>query len=251
MSLKRIDTTWGDQSTCDICGRTLLRGEHAEPFLNGSTRRHVCQLCISRALHEGWVREGALPAFDDGGSGTERKRSIFGRLRSRRDQGDGTGGPAVEPDDDGEVPPRPPRERDRMSAHRDRAPHRDRDSRSAPARARAHDTRHVRAVPASGEQKIVSAIALFNGSEHRRTVSGVARSLGAPVVNVTPEDLHPGLVRIVVSWELCWYRYEVDISDEVAGVRLVDQGYELTDLSEPERHGNAVADEFGQLALPE
>jgi hypothetical protein len=91
---------------------------------------------------------------------------------------------------------------------------------------------------------------LFNSSEHRRTVAGVARSLGRPEVNVTPEPLHPSLVRIVASWELCWYRYEVDISDEVAGVRLVDQGYELTDLSEAERRQNAVADDSGQLASP-
>jgi hypothetical protein len=245
VSLKRIDTTWGDQSTCDICGRTLLRGEHAEPFVNGSARRRVCQLCISRALHEGWVREGAVPALDDGGSGAERKRSIFGRLRARRDPGDGAGSPPGDAAPDGGAPPRAPRERERATVH-----HRERDRRPVPARSRAHETRQVRAVPASGEQKIVSAINLFNGSEHRRTVSGVARSLGSPTVNVTPEAGHPSLVRIVVSWELCWYRYEVDISDEVAGVRLVDQGYELTDLSEPERHGNAVADEFGQLALP-
>ena len=49
----------------------------------------------------------------------------------------------------------------------------------APARA-AREPRHVRAVPTGAEQKIASAVELFNGSEHRRTVAGVARSLGAP-----------------------------------------------------------------------
>jgi hypothetical protein len=227
--LKRINTISNDQAACDVCGRTLLRGEHAESFVNGNTRRHVCQLCISRALHEGWVREGALQALESGNSGSERRRSIFGRLRSRRDVND----PPAVPEDDPPVSPRPQH-----------------DISSTLARGRSRGARQVRAVPSSGGQRIVSAMGLFNASEHRRTVSGVARSLGQPVVDVTPDELHPSLVRIVVSWELCWYRYEVDISDEVAGVRLIDQGYELTDLSEPERHPNAAADEVGQLSQP-
>ena len=43
--------------SCDVCGRTLLRGERAEPFLAGGSRRHVCELCTTRAQHEGWIRE--------------------------------------------------------------------------------------------------------------------------------------------------------------------------------------------------
>ncbi len=34
---------------CDICGRTLLRGEHPEHYLAGGERRTVCDLCITRA----------------------------------------------------------------------------------------------------------------------------------------------------------------------------------------------------------
>ena len=79
------------------------------------------------------------------------------------------------------------------------------------------EPRHVRAVPTGAEQKIASAVAVFNGSEHRRTVAGVARSLGAPTRRDPPEQGHSSLVHIVVSWELCWYRYEVDLSDEVPG----------------------------------
>jgi hypothetical protein len=93
----------------------------------------------------------------------------------------------------------------------------------------------------------VSAIELFNASEHRRTVAGVARSLGLPVVNIAPAELRPSLVRIVVSWELCWYLYEVDLSDEVPSVRVAGQGYELDELSEAERLPNATADDLGQL----
>lgn len=245
MSVKRINTISSDQSTCDVCGRTLLRGEHAEPFVNGSTRRNVCQLCISRALHEGWVREGARQAQDNASSGSERRRSLLGRLRSRREHGGESQGqsPGQSAYGSGEDPAAA------AEPHGASEPPQ-RDASSWLAHGRSRETRQVRAVPTSGGQRIVSAIGLFNASEHRRTVAGVARSLGHPDVNVTPDPQHPSLVRIVVSWELCWYRYEVDISDDVAGVRLLDQGYELTDLSDHERAANVVADDNGQLALP-
>ena len=69
----------------------------------------------------------------------------------------------------------------------------------------------MQAVPTSVEQRTVSAIERFNRSEHPRTVAGVARSLGAPVVVVRPTEEQGSLMSIVVSWELCWYRYEVDL----------------------------------------
>jgi hypothetical protein len=97
--------------------------------------------------------------------------------------------------------------------------------------------------------KAAAAVNAFNDSEHCRTNAGVARSLGAPVVNVTPDPSHAGSVWIVASWELCWYRYEVDLGDETAGARLVSQGMELEELTEEDRLANAGADECGELAL--
>ncbi len=64
-----------------------------------------------------------------------------------------------------------------------------------------------------------------------------------------PDEVHPALVRIVVSWELCWYRYEVDLSEQGPSVRLDGQGYELDELTELERIPNATADDVGQLRL--
>ena len=62
-------------SSCDVCGRTLLRGEHAESFLAGGPRRMVCELCTPRAAHEGWIREG----LDD----ARRARPRRARARAR------------------------------------------------------------------------------------------------------------------------------------------------------------------------
>jgi hypothetical protein len=232
VTTKAIRTT-DTSAACDVCGRTLLRGERAEVFLSGGSRRSVCELCTDRALHEGWVREGAAASWDGGSSSGERRRSLLGRLRARR--------PAERArmaDDNGDEPPVSPPPR--SPARPETAP---------PAPARTREPRHVRAVPTSGEQRVVSAVEVFNSSEHRRTIAGVARSLGAPEVSVLASEGHASVVIVVVSWELCWYRYEVDLSDEVPSVRVADQGYELDDLPAAERTPNAAADEHGGLTL--
>lgn len=239
MTTKHIRATVNDQGACDVCGRTLLRGEQAQVYISGGTRKSVCELCNSKAIHEGWVREGALPAYGSGGSGGERRRSLFGRLRSRRDDGGGARDDQSAARRDAELPSPLPSRRGELAAT----------GAGGGARAPRAEPRHVRAVPSSDEQRLAAAVDRFNVSPHRQTISGVARSLGAPVVNLAPDELHPGLVTVVVSWELCWYRYEVDLSDDGAGVRLGAQGYELTDLSDVERLPNATADDLGQLEL--
>ena len=63
---------------CEVCGRRLLRGEQPEVFLSGGQRRMVCELCVPRATHEGWLRES-----EEGFSSTQfpraRKRSSIWR----------------------------------------------------------------------------------------------------------------------------------------------------------------------------
>ncbi len=221
------------QVSCDVCGRTLLRGEHAETYLAGGSRRQVCELCTARAVHEGWVREGLALERTPRSFGGERRRSLLGRLR-RSGAGrhaDGDSGAVAADGNGGSNGRHEPTER------REAAP-------SLPP-----EPRQVHAVPTSVEQRTVNAIERFNGSEHPRTVAGVARSLGAPVVVVRPTEEQDSLISIVVSWELCWYRYEVDLSDGGAAVRLAGQGYELAEIPVEDRvEANAAADEYGTLA---
>jgi hypothetical protein len=217
-------------TVCDVCGRTLLRGERAEIYIDGGARRSVCELCKSRAVHEGWLREGTVPTYDSGDAASNRRGSLLSRLRRRREfpaQRREPAPPAAEPES--APPARAPRKRA-----------------GEPGRER----RHVRAVPSGAGQKIASAIEVFNGSEHRRTVAGVARSLGAPAISIHPNEDHPTLVDIVASWELCWYRYEVDLSDDQPVVRVAAQGYELDELTPREREPNASYDEHGALGAP-
>jgi len=209
---------------CDICGRTLLRGEHAETFLAGGSRREVCDLCTARAQHEGWIRESGGDELElrhtrhDG-----RGRSFLDRLRARRERArDVQDDAETAHTDEPEAPPRPVPE--------------------APRR-----PRHVRAVPTNADLKMQRALELFNVSDHTRTVGGVARSLGAPAVSVRPRTDRPSVVTITVMWELSWYRFEIDLSDEAGGVRRDAQGDELSELSEEEQTINAAADERGAL----
>ena len=47
------------------------------------------------------------------------------------------------------------------------------------------------------------------------------------------------MVGIAVMWELSWYRFEIDLSDEAGGVRQVAQGAELSELDADEQVANA------------
>jgi hypothetical protein len=238
------------QSVCDVCGRTLLRGERAHVYMHGGSRHSVCELCTSRALHGGWVREGTLPEYGNSSLRVDRRRSLLGRLRSRRDAPARTEPEAppsfddAPPSFDGVAPaaavPPPVRAEPTPRPARRPAPFRE------PSGTR--EPRHVRAVPTSVEHKISSAVELFNASEHPRTVSGIARSLGLPEASVLPAE-QPSSVHLILAWELCWYRYEVDLSDEVPSVRVSDQGYELDELAPGERCGNATAGDRGTLTL--
>jgi hypothetical protein len=107
----------------------------------------------------------------------------------------------------------------------------------------------VHAISTSPEQKVSSAIHAFNGSEYTRTVAGVARALGPPAVTVRPSEAQASVVRVVAAWELCWYRYEIDLADELPSVRVAAQGSELDELEPAELESNAKANEKGTLAL--
>jgi hypothetical protein len=229
--------------SCDVCGRTLLRGEHADVFLHGGQRRMVCELCTPRAAHEGWIREG----MDDArvrNRGERRSRSLLGRLRTRLTEvpqpaQEPPPAPAEEPVYEEPLPPEEP-------VYEAPPPVVEPEQ---PVYEEPHPARSVHAVPTNADLKISRAVELFNASEHPRTVSGVARSLGAPVVAVRPSQTEGSVVMIVVAWELSWYRYEVDLGNEAAGVRVTEQGSELGELDPEDQTANAAADEAGRLHL--
>ncbi|HEX5782139.1 MAG TPA: hypothetical protein VFX80_09460, partial [Solirubrobacteraceae bacterium] len=141
---------------CDICGRTLLRGEHAETFLAGGSRREVCDLCTARAQHEGWIRESGGDELELRHTRHDGRGSLMDRFRARRE-----------------------RARDVQEEMASAATDEPQDERQQRAPEPPRRPRHVRAVPTNADLKMQRALEVFNASDHTRTVGGVARSLGA------------------------------------------------------------------------
>jgi hypothetical protein len=270
---------------CDVCGRSLLRGESPDVFLAGGERRTVCELCVPRAAAEGWLREA--DSHDSSARPTRGRRagSLLGRLRQLREPAEGplrrestrpasgaagsvegsvADGGLYEFLEGGSVERAEPYEQE---LYIDSVPAGEsvdgvwsaepgRFAQDAPELGAhdldqawsAHTVEPAHAAVTSGELKVARALEVFNAGEQPRRVAGVARSLGAPSVTARALEASGSTVAIVVAWELCWYRYEVDLGDEAAGSRLIAQGMELDELPEEDRLGNVSTDERGELA---
>ena len=174
VATKDIRASAADEHTvCDVCGRTLLRGEQAHPYLDGVTHRAVCELCVGgRSRRAGSARgprpptRAALPrrtaagrCWDDCAGGA-MARTTSSRPRSSEAEEGASGG---------------------------------RPRRAAPARGAGASVTSGRS-PAARENKVSSArVEVFNASEHPRTLAGIARSLGFPIVSVRPVPERPSL----------------------------------------------------------
>ena len=245
MTTRTIVTSQPDVA-CELCARRLLRGEQHEVFLADGRPRTVCELCAPRAADAGWVRER------DGGSSLtpistpRRGRGILERLRlgSRASESP----PARESPDaparreaGGEQPLRGSRRR-RPAEDPVAAP-------VGPVGPAEEMSESLLTAPAVGANPLERAAGVFNESEYPRRVAGLMRSLGAPAVCIRPAEHLAGAAHITLAWELCWYRYEVDLTEEPAQVRPLEQGTELAQLSREERHANAHVAADGTVFL--
>ena len=244
---------------CDVCGRSLLRGENPDVFLAGGQRRTVCELCVPRASAEGWLREAdnhasrsarparAAPArCSDGCASCASRPGRRCDARPRQPPRWARYGREL-PEDGlydssravdralrsyeqelyiGSVRERSPSEGEWSTGEdpvaRRRRPAGSRDARGSPSRAGESAERELR--PAyralAIDERRAEGCTSDRGFQRRRAprrVAGVARSLGAPAVTVRALEDSGSTVAIVVAWELCWYRYEVDLGDEAAG----------------------------------
>jgi hypothetical protein len=99
------------------------------------------------------------------------------------------------------------------------------------------------------EVALLEAADLFNGSAYRRTVGGIAKSLGEPNASIVPLSGTSGELAVTVAWELSWYQYRVS-PDSGQPVRLERRGHELHELDDGFKAWNAQVEDEGRL-VPE
>jgi hypothetical protein len=97
-----------------------------------------------------------------------------------------------------------------------------------------------------GEVTLLEAADLFNGSAYRRTVGGIAKSLGQPQASIVPLSGTSGELAVTVAWELSWYQYRVS-PDSAQPVRLERRGHEISELEEGFKDWNADVEAEGRL----
>jgi hypothetical protein len=99
------------------------------------------------------------------------------------------------------------------------------------------------------ELAMVEAADLFNGSAYRRTVGGIAKSLGDAKASIVVLSGVAGELAVTVAWDISWYQYRVS-PESAQPVRLERRGHELDELEENFKSWNAHLEHDGKL-VPE
>jgi chromosome segregation ATPase len=105
------------------------------------------------------------------------------------------------------------------------------------------------------EQRLRAGLALFNESDHTRTVSSISKALGLPKVHVSPDGGSlPSTKKPVITFvwgEMAWRRYVSDPTDGVEEPRvyLIGAGDDPFDIRRPGLEPNARMDARGRLIL--
>jgi hypothetical protein len=96
------------------------------------------------------------------------------------------------------------------------------------------------------ELELVEAADLFNSSAYRRTVAGIAKSLGPPSASIVPLSGVSGEMIVTVAWEISWYQYRVS-PDSAQPVRLAERGQDVDELEASFQEWNAQLADDGRL----
>ena len=96
------------------------------------------------------------------------------------------------------------------------------------------------------EVALVEAADLFNASSYRRTVGGIAKSLGDAKASIIPLTGDAGELAVTVAWDLSWYQYRVS-PESAQPVRLERRGHELEELEDGFKEWNAHVEDEGRL----
>ena len=97
------------------------------------------------------------------------------------------------------------------------------------------------------EQALVEAADVFNESAYRRTIAGIAKSLGPARVSFLPLSGTNREIVLTVAWDISWYQYRV-VFDSQQPVRLAERGYELEELDPRFARWNGHLEHDGRVA---
>lgn len=217
---------------CAVCGRSLLIGERANPYIAREGQEvAVCELCKPRAEAAGWLRpHEAQAAVTTGGGRRRRRRRTSGELLEGlrkgvdRAAGELTGAVRGDGSSEGSAAAEAPPEK---------APEPERP-----------------AMRSSAGPDVMEALAAFNVSEHRRTVSSLSKALGEPQATALAIRTASGDTgaRITVAWELAWYQWEVGPGAKRPEVRQIAKGETVDQLRAADRNWNLDVSRDGTLA---
>ena len=96
------------------------------------------------------------------------------------------------------------------------------------------------------ELTLVEAADLFNQSTFRRTVAGVARSLGEPRVSIVPLPGVNAETVLTFAWDITWYQYRVT-PEAAQPVRIADRGHDVAEVEDTFAQWNARFDQSDRL----
>jgi len=96
------------------------------------------------------------------------------------------------------------------------------------------------------ELAMVEAADLFNSSQYRRTVGGIAKSLGQPRVSIVPLSGVKSELVVTIAWDISWYQYRVSL-ESAQPVRLAERGHDPAELESSFGQWNAHLEDDGRL----
>jgi len=96
------------------------------------------------------------------------------------------------------------------------------------------------------ELQTVEAADLFNASAYRRTIGGIAKSLGDPKASIVPLSGVNAELVITIAWDISWYQYRIS-PDSAQPVKLAERGHEVTQLDGAYKSWNARIEEDGRI----
>ena len=96
------------------------------------------------------------------------------------------------------------------------------------------------------EMALVEAAELFNATQFRRTIAGVAKALGEPQASIMPLSGVNAEMVLTFAWDITWYQYRVS-PESSQPVRVAERGQDIDDLDPTYQHWNATVTEDGRV----